>query len=85
MISCSLPCLGWVNSCASPFRIRSAFVRGDNPGADTRLCLRPAGSPQALAQAEPEGKGTLCPHAAVAQRPQQRGEADGHEAHGEKR
>lgn len=80
----SLPCL-LVNSCHFQFPIRSAFVWGDNPGADTRLCLRPAGSPEALAQAESEGPGALCPHAAVAERSQQRGEADGYEANGEKR
>lgn len=74
-----------MNSCDSQFRIRSAFVWGDNPRANTRLCLRPSGSPEALAQAEFEGTGTLCPHAAVAERSQQRGEADGYETNGEKR
>lgn len=64
---------------------RSAFIWGDHPGAHPGLCLRPPCPPKALAQAQSERQRALCPHAAVAERPQQRGEADGHEADGEER
>ena len=64
---------------------RPASVRGDGPGPDAGLRVRPALQTKALAQAEPEGPGAVRPHAAVAQRPAQRGQAAGHEEDGEER
>lgn len=64
---------------------RPTSVWGDYPGSDSGFCLRPAGQAQTLAQAEPEGQGALCPHAALAPGSTQCGEAHGHETPGEKR
>ena len=64
---------------------RPAPVWREHPGLDAGLGVGPAGAAQAVAQAEPEGARAVRPHAAVAHRPPQRGEAHGHEAHGEER
>lgn len=64
---------------------RPAAVRGEHPGPDAGLGVRSPLQAQAVAQAEPEGEGALRPHAALAQRPPQRGEAARHEEAGEER
>lgn len=64
---------------------RSASVWREHPGFDARLRVRSAGSAQALAQAQSEGSRAVRTHAAVAERPAERGEAHGHEADGKER
>lgn len=85
---CSLvqnPFCGVTVSSLSSCLTRPATVWGDYPGSDSGLRLRLAGQAQTVAQAEPEGQGAICPHAALAPGPTQCGETHGHETPGEER
>lgn len=64
---------------------RPASIWREHLGFDAGLRVWSAGPAQALAQAQPEGAGAVRTHAAVAERPAERGEAYGHEADGKER